>query len=311
MDAINIGGAVAGGIVQGQKINLENRAKEQDIAVKNYQLKELAQKEASDNRMMSIDTLFPNNKDMPETMKTMNTLFEAQGFKSQDVNGMKLYRQRDLKEFITMANIGTDYTGKQVDFRGKIMQATAMDLTNNYSKINQMLATKKHADGSNIKDDELVELQKQAKGYLAAIEGLGTTAEAMARVKVEAAKKEAAFAERTYWGVSPSGEQIFTDKTGTFWIGNKQMAQPPGGSTPKADNTRAVPTTSTVIRMGGESKDNRTSVQKLWDGLSKSDKDKLNKKGITNPVELDIYMKKESKGSTTGVPMEGVEVIGG
>jgi hypothetical protein len=311
MDAINIGGAVAGGIVQGQKINLENRAKEQDIAVKNYQLKELAQKEASDNRMMSIDTLFPNNKDMPETMKTMNTLFEAQGFKSQDVNGMKLYRQRDLKEFITMANIGTDYTGKQVDFRGKIMQATALDLTNNYSKISQMLTTKKHADGSNIKDDELMELQNKAKGLKAAIEGLATTVSSTEKLRVEAAKKEAAFAERTYWGEAPNGQQVNIDKAGRFWIGNQQMAQPPAGSTPKSVLTAQTPRQTTVIRMGGESKDNRTSVQKLWDGLSKSDKDKLNKKGITNPVELDIYMKKESKGSTTGVPMGDVDVIGG
>lgn len=311
MDAINIGGAIAGGVIQGQKMNMENKAKEQEMAVKDYQIKELKKKEDADNRMLALDTIFPQYKDMPETLETLEEGFKANGFKFTEMNGMKLFRQGDLKEHMTLMNMGMDYMGKEVDYRGKMMDSSAIDMTNNYSKINQMIVSKKRPDGSAIKDEELEALKKESQKLLVGIQSLATTKKALEKINVEKAKKEAAFAERTYWGVSPDGQQINIDKAGRFWIGNQQMAQPPAGSKHKSVETAEAPRTTNVFRVGGEAKDSRTSAQKHWDGLSPEKKKEYEKKGIDDPIKLQIYMNQQSKTSSGGVPQEGVDLIGG
>lgn len=289
MNAINILGAVGEGVVKGQQINQERDMRKQEMAIKDFQLKKLADEEAADNRFLPLDKIFPEHQNMPETFKFLKDTAEQTGWGGdiKQVGEAYFVKQKAAKNLMAM-------TAMSNDLRTKMMEATQLDLSNKYSNNAAILKTGMDSQGNKLKPEQLEMLAKEQERVTTALSKL-VEVKSMMSEKVMAAqvKAQADLQKRDLVGRDANG-LVYADQTGKlFYQNGTEFTGDPRSVKTKSELTK------TSVNIGSITSDStqhqESELERIFKRLSPDRRKEL---GIKDEIDLKIYLEREKAKET-------------
>ena len=262
MDAIGVLGGAAKGFndyhqqaVQESVINREN-------ALKDYQIKEFAKKDAADKMMIPVEQFWPQYKDMPETFEAFKTAMNEQGLGDgfKDVGGIPMIQAYHGKQLMALM-------AQSSDMRMKINQSMQADFITQHNKLGQIVASGMDSQGNKLKPEQLDAYQKKYDALSKAIAATEQIKHA-SELQKERIKREYEARERKPYGSEEgTGRKVNVDKYGRYFYDDDTPVKDMTRVTPQSETNAGVARTSVVMHPNQEPKDNRTSLQKDWELL--------------------------------------------
>lgn len=304
MDALNVLGGIGAGINKGSEIALQQSSVEKDNAMKDFQLKKAQREEAFNSKIVPIESIWPQYKTMPKAYKSLLDIAGENGIKTEQgqIPGISI---GSAKELMTLL-------GTRADMSKKFTSAMKEDLVSKHGDLTRMIESGVDEEGKSLKPDLLDSLKKERDTIARAVTQMQTLEHYtdLKKAEIQASKT---FAKMTPFGEDKAtGKQIMVDGRGDLYFANERDANGnpkrfTGDSStvvPKAEMTRAVPTTATVIRVGGSEGDHRASDEKLYDRWKKDP-------GNEKRTFSDFLKFKAGLRPQGGIQMERPSVTGG
>ena len=291
MDALGALGGAARGAVEAHELGLKESQIKRDNAIKDYQIKELAKKEADDNQWVPVSMVMPNYKEMPETFNALKTSMQASGLGEgfRDEGGIPMFRKREAKELMVMTNLNAD-------LRTKFHNGMKADMQSQYLSLEREVESGMDSEGKAFKPDVLEAKKKKLMGVGKALAGLNTVENAW-QLQKQQQKEMLDQSEKKMIGVAKGVGPIFQDKQGNlFTSGGKPYAGDPDAVIPTGVEVRGTPTqsASSVTVNTPDRSDHRSTEEKNYERAQKDPKFK-------EFLEWDSRRKKQAEESPIGV----------
>lgn len=264
MDILSGLGGIGAGITQGAKDRVAFQQADQNAALTQFNINKMAQEEKTLNTRVPLSAIFPGYEKYPETTRFMKDAFKAAGQEADWTDGqIPSISLRGAKTVMEMMK-GKDEMLKHFN------NSMRNDILMQHKDVSTQLATGVDKEGKKLNDKALQALQSE-QSKLAKL--FTATEELEQHIPLMKAKmsQDKTMEKRTYFGTDSSGKQIDQDGRGRLYYSGTDtpFTGDTSGLTPKAENTRATPTTSTVIRVGGNEADHRSTTEKEYERWKK------------------------------------------
>ena len=260
MNSLNALGGAAGGLVEGKQEALKMQSQERENAIKDYQIKKMADEDAMNNKIIPISSIWPNYKEMPETYKAIVDSIKSNGLGEGLMEGqIPGIRVREAREFLQLMALNEDT-------KKKVNEGTMTDLLNKHTVLSQKIDMGVDSDGKPFKPEVLDAMKKEIARVEKAYTGMKELMD-YTKIKTEKMKQAAKMAEKKVIGVVEGIGPISQDKAGRYFgPDNQPYTGNPADIQLVGEAVRATPThgsSSVVVTNTGT--DNRTPDERNYE----------------------------------------------